>query len=149
MNIEYFLKSFDELGGLELYAILALRSAIFVVEQKCAYQEMDGKDLKSEHLLCFVEGRLAGYSRILPAGLSYEEPSIGRVVIDPAFRGYGLGRNLMQNSIVACENLYAAQAIRIGAQYYLKAFYESMGFVQQGEPYDEDGIMHIEMLRLK
>lgn len=148
MKIEYFLKSFDDLSSLELYAILALRSAIFVVEQQCVYQDIDGKDLKSEHLLCFVEGKLAGYTRLLPAGLSYEEVSIGRVVIDPAFRSFGLGKNLMQNAIVACEKLYETTAIRIGAQYYLKGFYASLGFVAQGEPYDEDGIQHVEMLRL-
>ena len=142
------LKTFDELTNHELYALLKLRSLVFVVEQNCVFQDMDDKDQQSLHLLGFEDGILAAYSRLLPAGLSYTEASIGRVVTDPAFRRKGAGKELMQASIDKLEEALGKQPIRIGAQLYLEAFYTSFGFHTNSEVYIEDGIPHIEMLRL-
>jgi ElaA protein len=147
MKTEYFIKSFKELTLDELYQILQLRSQVFVVEQNCAFQDLDNKDQESHHLFCYVDGVLAGYTRLLPAGLSYKEISIGRVITAPAFRGIGLGKELMQKSIEACEKYFEAATIRIGAQRHLSKFYGSLGFTESGEPYDEDGILHIEMVK--
>jgi len=147
MKRNYFIKTFNELTNIELYQILQLRSEVFVVEQNCVFQDIDNKDQQSYHHLCYVDGTLAGYTRLLPAGLSYKEISIGRVVSSPAFRGIGLGKELMQKSIEACEKVFEETTIRIGAQWHLSKFYNSLGFIESGEPYDEDGIVHIEMVR--
>jgi ElaA protein len=139
-------KRFDELTLEELYKILRLRSEVFVVEQNCVFLDLDNKDFFCHHLMGCRENILLGYSRIVPAGISYEESSIGRIVSSPTARRHGVGRELMQQGI---QNLYAIHGkvdIRIGAQYYLKRFYESFGFVQTGEIYPEDGIDHVEML---
>ncbi|MDO3642038.1 GNAT family N-acetyltransferase [Mucilaginibacter sp. L3T2-6] len=140
------LKTFDELTVYQLYQILKLRSAIFVLEQQCLYQDMDDKDQQCYHLMIFEDNQLAAYTRLLPAGLSFKEVSIGRVITNQAFRGRGLARKIMQQSIEACYELFGKQPIRIGAQLYLKDFYGSLGFIQQGEMYLEDDIPHIEML---
>ncbi|MGN6396408.1 MAG: GNAT family N-acetyltransferase [Mucilaginibacter sp.] len=140
------LKTFDELTVYQLYQILKLRSAIFVFEQQCLYQDMDDKDQQCYHLMIFEDNQLAAYTRLLPAGLSFKEVSIGRVITNQAFRGRGLARKIMQQSIEACYELFGKQPIRIGAQLYLKDFYGSLGFIQQGEMYLEDDIPHIEML---
>jgi ElaA protein len=140
------LKAFNELTVHQLYEILKLRSAIFVLEQQCLYQDMDDKDKYCHHLMIFEDNQLAAYTRLVPAGVSFSEISIGRVITNPAYRGRGLARKLMQQSIEACYDLFGKQPIRIGAQLYLKDFYGSLGFVQQGETYLEDDIPHIEML---
>ena len=142
MSIKYFTKSFQELSVDELYSILQLRSEVFVVEQNCVYQDIDGKDLKGYHLMCYADGRLAGYTRLLPAGISYREVSIGRVVIGAQYRGLKLGKQLMEQSIIACGELFEYPAIRISAQAHLSGFYNTLGFEEVGEPYDEDGIPH-------
>ena len=139
-------KHFSQLTTEELYAILRLRSEVFVVEQNCVFLDMDNKDNYCHHLMGWQENLLAGYSRIVPAGISYVESSIGRIVTSPAARGAGVGRELLIKSIDQLYTLYGKRNIRIGAQYYLKNFYESFGFVQKGEIYLEDGIEHIEML---
>jgi len=139
-------KTFAELTPDELYAILRLRSEVFVVEQNCVFLDMDNKDQKSHHLMGWRDGILVGYSRVLCAGISYVESSIGRVVTSPAARHLGVGRELLNKSIDTLYKLYGKQPIRIGAQCYLTKFYESFGFVQKGEIYLEDGIEHIEML---
>ena len=141
-------KAFDELTAAELYAILRLRSEVFIVEQNCVFLDMDDKDQYCYHLMGWHGEVLAGYSRIVPAGISYEESSIGRIVTSPALRGHGIGRELILQSVHTLYTLYGKQRIRIGAQYYLLKFYESFGFVQKGEIYLEDGIQHIEMLLL-
>lgn len=141
-------KTFAELTPDELYAILRLRSEVFVVEQNCVFLDMDNKDQKSHHLMGWRGSELVGYSRILRAGISYVESSIGRVVTSPAARRLGVGRELLNKSIGTVYTLYGKQPIRIGAQCYLIKFYESFGFVQKGEIYLEDGIEHIEMLLL-
>ena len=139
-------KKFGELTPQELYMILRLRSEVFVVEQNCVFLDMDNKDFYCEHLMGWQGDKLLGYSRIVPAGISYVESSIGRIVSSPAARGQGLGRELLIQSIHTLYALYGKRDIRIGAQYYLKKFYASFGFVQKGEIYLEDGIEHIEML---
>jgi len=147
MKIKYSIKAFTALNTTELYQILKLRSEVFVVEQHCVYQDIDDKDQDSYHLMCFVNDNLAGYTRLLPPGVSYDEPSIGRVIIRSNFRGLTLGKRLMANSIVSCKELFGSSVIRIGAQMYLKKFYNALGFVETGLPYDEDGILHIEMIK--
>ena len=139
-------KNFKQLTTEELYAILRLRSEVFVVEQNCVFLDMDNKDIYCDHVMGWKGDLLAGYSRIVPAGISYEESSIGRIVSSPAARGGGVGRELLTKSIDHLYTLHGKRPIRIGAQYYLKRFYESFGFVQKGEIYLEDGIEHIEML---
>jgi len=141
-------KKFDELTLNELYAILRLRSAVFVVEQNCAFQDMDNKDQSAHHLMGWQQDKLMGYARIVPAGFSYVESSIGRIVISPDARGLGIGKDLVQQSIKMLYTLHGKRVIRIGAQYYLKKFYESFGFEQASALYLEDGIEHIEMLLL-
>ncbi len=139
-------KKFNQLALEELYAILRLRSEVFVVEQNCVFLDMDNKDFYCEHLMAWQGEKLLAYSRIVPAGISYVESSIGRIVNSPAARGQGIGRELLIQSIDTLYTLHGKRDIRIGAQYYLKDFYSSFGFVQKGEIYLEDGIEHIEML---
>lgn len=147
MNLTHTLKSFQELSNEELYAILRLRAEVFVVEQNCPYLDMDNKDQKCHHLMVYDEDRLAAYCRILPAGVSYDEISIGRVISAPSHRGTGVGKVVMQLGIRYCEELFGAGPIRIGAQVYAKPFYEALGFVAEGEEYLEDDIPHVEMVR--
>ncbi|MBS1666198.1 MAG: GNAT family N-acetyltransferase [Bacteroidetes bacterium] len=139
-------KKFEELNPHELYAILQLRSEVFVVEQNCVFQDMDDKDQKCFHLMCWEHKKLIAYTRLVPAGISYVESSIGRVVSSPSARKRGIGKELMQQSI-HWVNLLLGKGIpiKIGAQLYLKKFYESFGFVQSSDVYLEDGISHIEM----
>lgn len=148
MTFSHSIKSFDELTNHELYDMLRLRSDVFVVEQNCPYLDLDNKDQKGFHLLYYVDNELAGVTRLLPKGISYDEVSIGRVVIAKSHRGLGLGVKLMEASIEGCEEKFGKGPIRISAQYHLSNFYQSLGFVEQGEVYDEDGIPHIGMLRV-
>ncbi|MEO6883575.1 MAG: GNAT family N-acetyltransferase [Bacteroidia bacterium] len=141
-------KSFDELTKYELYFLLALRAEIFVVEQEIAYQDLDQKDFSSFHLLgTNTVGDLIAYARILPAGISYPEISIGRVVVSNKYRAKGLGRTLMNQCFQYIEQQYGNVPIRISAQVYLEKFYQSLGFKNQSDSYMEDGIPHVEMLR--
>lgn len=139
--------TFNNLPPAKLYAILRLRNEVFVVEQQCVFQDADNKDQHSYHLTVTEDEELVAYARLLPPGLAYTEMSIGRVVSSPAHRRSGAGRVLMNKAIETCTGLFGAGPIRIGAQLYLKKFYESFGFVQDGYIYLEDGIEHIEMLR--
>lgn len=145
--INWILKSFDKLAVNELYAILRLRTEVFVVEQNCVFQDMDNKDQQCHHLMGWNDNLLAAYTRLVPPGVSYEQASIGRVVTSPLARGGGLGKTLMEKSIEETLNLYGPGSIKIGAQLYLKKFYQSLGFSQIGDIYDEDGIDHIHMIR--
>ncbi|MCG9965399.1 MAG: GNAT family N-acetyltransferase [Shewanella sp.] len=140
--------SFNQLNANTLYDILKLRVDVFVVEQACAYPELDDKDRHPEtlHLMGLSpQGELLAYARVLPPGLSYPEASIGRVVISPAGRGQGLATPLMQNAIDAALSTWPAAGIQIGAQDYLKSFYQKLGFSACSEMYLEDGIPHIDM----
>lgn len=139
-------KPFRDLTVYELYAILRLRLEVFVVEQNCPFQDADNKDQHCYHLCGWNNDVLVAYVRIVPPGISYEEPSIGRVVTSAAHRGAGTGRALMEKGMEHCRLLFGPTSIKIGAQLYLKKFYESLGFVQSGEVYLEDDIEHIEMI---
>jgi ElaA protein len=152
VNINWEIKSFEALTNVELYSILSLRAEVFIVEQTCPYLDTDGKDLKSFHLMGYSttveeEKKLISYARIVPPGISFEEVSIGRVVSSPTVRGTGAGRALMQKAIEEIYKIYGAVPIHIGAQLYLKHFYESFGFIVTSDEYLEDDILHIEMIK--
>lgn len=147
MEFTEICKPFDSLRPKEVYEILKLRSEIFVVEQNCIFLDPDDKDFSCQHLMLYHNKTLMAYARIVPAGISYTEPSIGRIVSSHAARGKGFGKQLLLLAIANCERLYGIRPIRIGAQLYLQTFYESFGFVIEGEQYDEDGIVHVEMVR--
>lgn len=134
---------FEQLSPRRLHEVFRLRAAVFVVEQACLYEDIDGLDPAAEHVLFEDDEGLAGYARILPAGTRFPEPSIGRVVVAPRVRGKGLGRRLMEAAIARAE---AHGALALSAQAHLEAFYASLGFVA-GERYDEDGIPHVAMRR--
>jgi ElaA protein len=137
---------FNDLKAAELYAILQLRNEVFVVEQNCVFQDADNKDPFCYHLCGWDDETLVAYTRLVPPGIAYKEPSIGRVVISPGYRNTGAGKALMQNSIEQCKKLFDNKPIKLGAQLYLKKFYESFGFEQNSEVYLEDNIPHIEMI---
>ncbi len=140
-------KTFAELSASELYAILELRQRVFILEQACLYQDLDGKDDRCAHLWTrAASGELSAYLRILPPGLAYPEPSLGRVIVDPSTRGSGLGVALMREGLARARAKYGPLPIRIGAQAYLERFYASLGFRRVSEDYEEDGIAHLEML---
>ena len=140
-------KPFSALTTAELYAVLALRSAVFVVEQRCIFQDIDGTDDQAMHLLGSLGGELVAYARCFAAGIKYPEAAIGRVISHSGQRGTGLGYRLMQQALGSMAAQWGTQAIRIGAQARLEAFYTSHGFVTTGIAYVEDGIDHIEMVR--
>ena len=148
---EWQLRHFDELSNAELYLVLAQRQQVFVLEQQCLYNDFDGLDQAAHHLLGWRviggQRRLAAYLRILAPGAKYAEMSLGRVLTTQAARGSGIGRELLAQGIAHAERLYPGQRIRIGAQAHLAAFYGGFGFAKVSDPYDEDGILHIDMLR--
>lgn len=143
--IQFATKAFDELSTLELYQLLQLRADVFVVEQQCPYLDMDNKDLKALHVLGYDHDKLVACARLLPGGISYPEPSIGRVVTHASVRRFGYGKLLMQYSINECLQRFHTSVIVISAQLYLKKFYTELGFVAEGEVYPEDEIPHIQM----
>ncbi|MDR7095486.1 GNAT family N-acetyltransferase [Hydrogenophaga laconesensis] len=139
---------FDALHARTLYNLLQLRTEVFVMEQTCIFQDMDGADPQCFHLLGEeADGTLVAYARLVPAGLKFTEASIGRVVTLPAARGGGLGHVLMREAVRALHGLWGVQPIRIGAQARLEAFYRQHDFVPASEIYIEDGIDHVEMTR--
>lgn len=146
MQLRWTLTHFEALSNAELYKILQLRIEVFIVEQQCAFQDADDKDQNASHLCAWDGDKLVACTRILAPGISYTEASIGRVVTAASVRGAGTGRELMYRSIAAVYQLFGKVPIRIGAQFYLKKFYESFGFVQDSEVYLEDNIEHIKML---
>jgi ElaA protein len=149
MNIDWIIKSFTELTTGELYKILQLRNEVFVVEQHCIFQDADNKDQHAHHLMGMLHNELVAYTRLLQKEIAYPQyASIGRVVTAQSVRRKGAGKILMQQSINSLNNIYGVQPIKIGAQLYLKKFYESLGFLQTSDVYDEDGIDHIEMILL-
>lgn len=140
-------KKFQEFTIDELYDTLQLRSEVFVVEQDCVYQDIDGKDRKALHVIGTKDGKVVAYTRIFDAGDYFEKASIGRVVVSSTARAFGYGHDIMKASIAAIEQYYHTTSIKISAQMYLKKFYESHAFSQIGEEYLEDGIPHIAMVR--
>ncbi len=146
----WHLSEFAALSTGELYALMALRQAVFVVEQRCAYADLDGLDAQAAHLWCVAadgDPRPLAYARLFAPGVRGPEASIGRVVTAPSVRRGGLGRELMRRAIDAVVARHGAVAIRIGAQKYLERFYGSFGFVRAGDDYVEDDIPHLPMLR--
>lgn len=139
------LKTFDQLTTTEMYNLLSLRTAVFVVEQNCPYQELDGKDQVAQHLWLENEaGEVVALCRLLPQGLSFAEASIGRVLVNPAYRGENWGRVLVETALEVLQQA-GEDAVTIEAQYYLRDFYRGFGFVENSEPFDEDGIKHVNM----
>jgi ElaA protein len=147
MQIQWLHKKFEELTPYQLYAILQLRSEVFVVEQNCVFLDADDKDQDSYHLMGFDSNKLVAYTRLVPPGKIYEQASIGRVVTSALVRRSGAGKELMKQSIDVIYNLFGVQPIKIGAQLYLKQFYGSFGFEQVSDVYLEDGIEHIYMIK--
>ena len=143
--MQFQLKTFNDFTASELYEVMRLRSEVFVVEQNCAYQDLDGKDNEALHVLGFVEKELAGYARLLKPGVAYKEAAIGRVVVAKKFRGRNFGIDLMKNAISQCQKKFSSSEIIVSAQKYLEKFYSDLGFVTEGEGYLEDDIPHIKM----
>jgi len=143
--MNFIIKEFSSLSTKELFEIYKLRSEVFVVEQNCAYQDVDDKDLSAIHVMMYDSEILVGYSRILPPSVSYKEPSIGRVVLKKEFRSKGLGKILMKQTINKTQELFRNQPIVISAQTYLLKFYSELSFNSIGDPYLEDDIPHIKM----
>lgn len=147
--MEYIIrcKEFKELSLIELYRILQIRNQVFYVEQRCDDLDLDDKDQESLHLTIYDKDILVGYARLLPAGLSYPEMSVGRVAVSASYRGRQLGRLLMEKSIQCLEQQYGKGPIKISAQAYLEQFYGSLGFETISDIYMEAGIEHLKMLR--
>lgn len=145
MNPKWKIKPFEALSVLELYSVLQLRSEVFVVEQNCVYQDIDGKDAKALHLLGEYEGKIVAYARLFKPNDYFENASIGRVVVSQKYRDQKWGYDLMQQAIKAIQEYYNETKITISAQLYLQKFYESLGFVKTSDVYLEDDIEHIEM----
>ena len=149
MNRSWQLARFADLSAPDLHDIYRARLAVFVVEQACAFQDVDGADPDSWHLFLrdAKSGEIIAYCRLIPAGVKFAEASIGRVLTTDAIRGTGLGRELMVEALRRAESLWPGEPVRIGAQQRLERFYQSLGFATASAPYDEDGIAHVEMLR--
>ena len=145
--LNLLVKTFDELTTSELYGLLQLRSEIFVVEQDCVYQDLDGKDQKALHIIGTKNSKIVAYSRIFRAGDYLAQASIGRVLVASGERQYGYGRDIMEASIKAVNDKFGETSIALSAQTYLKRFYTSLGFVEKGGEYLEDGIPHVMMVK--
>ncbi|MBP6181183.1 GNAT family N-acetyltransferase [Flavobacterium sp.] len=148
MVLEWKIKPFEALTVYELYDILKLRSEIFVVEQNCVYLDLDGKDKLALHLFGEFDGKIVAHARLFKAGITFDNASIGRVTVDVNYRDRKWGHDLMREAIAGILSHFGESKITIGAQLYLKKFYESQGFVQTGEMYLEDDIPHIEMQKV-
>lgn len=147
MDLTFRWARLESLTAAELYALIQARESVFVVEQQCAYQEADGLDLHAWHLTVLAQGELAACARVIEPGRKYEEPSIGRVMTLGRFRSLQIGRALVAQAVAFTEDRFPGQGIRIGAQAHLQKFYGAFGFEPVGDTYDEDGILHIDMVR--
>lgn len=147
MSLIWKIKPFEALSPPELYSVLQLRSEVFVVEQNCVYQDIDGKDKKALHVIGEFEGETVAYCRLFKSGDYFDQASIGRVIVKENFRDKKWGHDLIKEAIGAIQSHFGESQITISAQLYLKKFYESHGFKQTTEEYLEDGIPHIEMKR--
>ena len=136
---------FAQLTPGEIHDMYRLRVAVFIVEQDCVFQDVDGVDPRCFHLLGYSGDALVAYARLLPAGVKFDDPSIGRVITAPSVRRTGMGKVLMSEALKRASQLWPGAQIRIGAQAHLERFYNEFGFRKVGQPYDEDGILHIEM----
>lgn len=147
-SLSFELKKFNQLSLSELYQILQLRSEIFVVEQVCVYQDIDGKDEKALHVFGKKQGKIVAYARCFAPGIYFEEAAIGRVLVDENERKFGYGHQLMKASVKALEDQYQTKKLKLSAQQYLIKFYNTHGFETEGEGYLEDGIPHIAMVKV-
>ncbi len=147
LTMEILKKNFEALLVTELYDLLRLRSDIFVVEQNCVYQDMDGKDSKALHIIGKKEDKVVAYTRCFAPGVYFQEASIGRVLVGIEYRNHGYGHDIMKASIRAIKDQYNTDTIKISAQTYLRKFYETHDFKKVGEGYFEDGIPHIAMVK--
>lgn len=147
MDTRWRFARFDELTPREVHDLFRARADVFVVEQNCVFPDIDGVDPQCWHLLGYDGADLVMYCRLLPGNTKFAEPSIGRVITTSKVRGTGMGRVLMREALERALSLWPGEAIRIGAQAHLEKFYSEFGFVKCSDPYDEDGILHIEMLR--
>ena len=146
-NLQWSWKSFEQITKEELYEVLSFRQSIFVVEQKSWYQDADGLDNISLHLLLKENAFLVGYLRLIPPGKKYDTPSIGRIAIKENLRGNAIGSELVKRGIKKSSETYLTDSVTISAQNYLTKFYQNHGFTIQGEVYDEDGIPHVKMVK--
>lgn len=150
LNIKWDVKLFNELSGRLLFDVLQLRVDVFVVEQQCAYHELDEYDRHAEARHLFGQdfsNQLIAYARILPPGLRYPEVGLGRFVVKKKVRGQGVGHQLLRVALEKIQSSWPDCAIKISAQDYLQKFYEQYGFVRVSDRYLEDGIPHVEMIR--
>ncbi len=147
MELHWKIKPFEVLSAHELYDILRLRSQIFVVEQNCVYLDLDGKDKLALHLYGEYDGKIVAYARLFKAGICFDNASIGRVTVDANYRDRKWGHDLMREAIAGIALHFGESKITIGAQLYLKKFYESHKFIPTSAMYLEDDIPHIEMKR--
>ena len=145
--MEITVRKFEELTIYELHDLLRLRCEVFVVEQDCVYQDMDGKDEKGLHVIGKKDGKIVAYTRCFAPGIYFDEAAIGRVVVPKDLRKYGYGHKIMKASIKAIEGRFGAVKMKLSAQTYLVNFYKTHGFKPVGEGYLEDGIPHIAMIR--
>ncbi len=145
--IQIEVKTFEELTITELYNLLRLRSAVFVVEQDCVYEDIDGKDQMALHVVGKKDGEMVAYARIFKSGDYANEASIGRVVVKKDQRKFGYGKDIMNDAIHAVHDYFNESVIHVSAQMYLERFYHNLGFNQVGDGYLEDGIPHIGMVR--
>jgi ElaA protein len=145
MNIA--IKKFKDIEVDELYKLLQLRSAVFVVEQDCVYQDLDGRDEMALHVIGTKKSEVVAYTRIFRAGDYFDRAGIGRVAVKADQRRFGYGRKIMIASVKAIEEFFAETTAQLSAQTYLKGFYNSLGFIETGEEYLEDGIPHIMMVK--
>lgn len=149
MELSWVCKNFEEISGEEMHEILSIRQNVFIVEQKCVYQDADELDRCSWHLLGrSVDGTIVAYGRVNFPGSRYREPSFGRILTSKDVRGLGVGREVVRRCIELCKRQYPELDIRISAQTYLVDFYSDFGFEEVGEPYDDEGVEHIDMVMI-
>ncbi|MCG8275983.1 GNAT family N-acetyltransferase [Stenotrophomonas sp. NLF4-10] len=147
MRLEFRWSRLEAFSALEIHRIIKARESVFVVEQRCPYQETDDMDIHAWHLSVCLKGELAAYARVVDPGIKYHQPSIGRVMTLKNFRKMRIGHQLMEEAIRFTEQKFPNRGIKIGAQVHLQKFYGSFGFQPVGEPYDDDGIPHLDMVR--
>lgn len=147
MNLVFNIKPFEALSAHELYELLQLREKVFIVEQHCIYDDIDGKDPLALHVLGTQAGRVVAYARIFKGGDYFDLASIGRVVVHPSLRGTGVGHELMAAALSFLQTHLSAQPVQISAQAHLRQFYNAHGFITRGDEYLEDGIPHVAMFR--
>jgi ElaA protein len=150
-DLDWQWSRFNQLSLDDLYAVVRLREAVFIIEQNCPYPDADGRDPRAWHLLGWKkyggDRKLVAYARVFEPGIRYEEASVGRVVTAPEVRGTGLGKMLMAEALRRIESLVPDQPVKIAAQRRLENFYLGFGFRTISAPYEEDGIIHVDMIR--